>query len=31
MSIQHDFETNIHGLVKEVADGKAGYYVDCVR
>ncbi|MFB0934611.1 MAG: arginine/lysine/ornithine decarboxylase [Propionivibrio sp.] len=25
------FETDIHGLVKEVANGKANYYVDCVR
>ena len=25
------FETDIHGLVKEVVDGKACYYVDCVR
>jgi len=25
------FETDIHGLVKEVVDGKARYYVDCVR
>jgi len=25
------FETDIHGLVKEVVDGKATYYVDCVR
>jgi arginine decarboxylase len=25
------FETDIHGLVKEVVDGKAKYYVDCVR
>ncbi len=25
------FETDIHGLVKEVIDGKAVYYVDCVR
>jgi hypothetical protein len=25
------FETDIHGLVKEVVNGKAGYYVDCVR
>ncbi|MDR1063074.1 MAG: arginine/lysine/ornithine decarboxylase [Azoarcus sp.] len=25
------FETDIHGLVKEVIDGKASYYVDCVR
>jgi arginine decarboxylase len=25
------FETDIHGLVKEVSpDGKVGYYVDCV-
>jgi arginine decarboxylase len=25
------FETDIHGLVKEVVNGKAQYYVDCVR
>ncbi len=25
------FETDIHGLVKEVVNGKALYYVDCVR
>jgi len=25
------FETDIHGLVKDVVDGKANYYVDCVR
>ena len=25
------FETDIHGLVKEVVDGKPMYYVDCVR
>ncbi|GHU19828.1 ornithine decarboxylase [Betaproteobacteria bacterium] len=25
------FETDIHGLVKEVVDDKAYYYVDCVR
>ncbi len=25
------FETDIHGLVKEVVNGKANYYVDCVR
>ncbi|MQY50720.1 arginine/lysine/ornithine decarboxylase [Rhodocyclus gracilis] len=25
------FETDIHGLVKEVVDGKAQYFVDCVR
>ena len=25
------FETDIHGLVKEVVDGKSRYYVDCVR
>ncbi|MDR0378566.1 MAG: arginine/lysine/ornithine decarboxylase [Candidatus Accumulibacter sp.] len=25
------FETDIHGLVKEVDNGKARYYVDCVR
>ena len=25
------FETDIHGLVKEVIDNKAHYYVDCVR
>jgi arginine decarboxylase len=25
------FDTDIHGLVKEVVDGKARYYVDCVR
>ncbi|MCB5191737.1 arginine/lysine/ornithine decarboxylase [Methylobacillus arboreus] len=24
------FETDVHGLVKEVVDGKAHYYVDCV-
>ena len=24
------FETDIHGLVKEVVDGKARYFVDCV-
>ncbi len=25
------FETDIHGLVKEVIDGRSFYYVDCVR
>ena len=25
------FETDIHGLVKELVDGKSFYYVDCVR
>ncbi|WP_025869438.1 arginine/lysine/ornithine decarboxylase [Methylobacillus glycogenes] len=25
------FETDVHGLVKEVVDGKAHYYVDCVE
>jgi arginine decarboxylase len=25
------FETDVHGLVKEVIDGKATYFVDCVR
>lgn len=25
------FETDVHGLVKEMVDGKAHYYVDCVR
>ncbi|MDR2787712.1 MAG: arginine/lysine/ornithine decarboxylase [Candidatus Accumulibacter sp.] len=25
------FETDIHGLVKEIENGKARYYVDCVR
>jgi arginine decarboxylase len=25
------FETDIHGLVKEIVNGKARYYVDCVR
>ncbi len=25
------FETDIHGLVKEIVNGKANYYVDCVR
>ena len=25
------FETDVHGLVKEVIDGKPIYYVDCVR
>jgi arginine decarboxylase len=25
------FETDIHGLVKEKADGQVGYFVDCVR
>ena len=25
------FETDIHGLVKDVVDGKPVYYVDCVR
>ncbi len=25
------FETDVHGLVKQVVDGKAIYYVDCVR
>jgi len=25
------FETDIHGLVKSVVDGKSMYYVDCVR
>jgi arginine decarboxylase len=25
------FETDVHGLVKEVVDGKSIYYVDCVR
>ncbi|WP_334106560.1 arginine/lysine/ornithine decarboxylase [Methylobacillus sp.] len=24
------FETDVHGLVKEIVDGKARYYVDCV-
>jgi arginine decarboxylase len=24
------FETDVHGLVKQVVDGKAMYYVDCV-
>ncbi|MCB5187891.1 arginine/lysine/ornithine decarboxylase [Methylobacillus caricis] len=24
------FETDVHGLVKEIVDGKANYYVDCV-
>ncbi|MCB5207361.1 arginine/lysine/ornithine decarboxylase [Methylovorus mays] len=24
------FETDVHGLVKQVVDGKASYYVDCV-
>ncbi|MPS48105.1 arginine/lysine/ornithine decarboxylase [Methylobacillus sp.] len=24
------FETDVHGLVKEIVDGKAHYYVDCV-
>jgi arginine decarboxylase len=24
------FETDVHGLVKEVVDGKARYFVDCV-
>ena len=24
------FETDVHGLVKEIVDGKAVYYVDCV-
>ena len=25
------FETDIHGLVKQMVDGKPQYYVDCVR
>jgi hypothetical protein len=25
------FETDVHGLVKKVEDGKAIYYVDCVE
>ena len=25
------FETDVHGLVKKIEDGKAMYYVDCVR
>ena len=25
------FETDIHGLVKEIVNGKSNYYVDCVR
>ncbi len=25
------FETDVHGLVKKIEDGKAIYYVDCVR
>lgn len=25
------FETDVHGLVKEIVDNKAVYYVDCVR
>ncbi|MDR1709472.1 MAG: arginine/lysine/ornithine decarboxylase [Candidatus Accumulibacter sp.] len=25
------FDTDIHGLVKETVDGKASYFVDCVR
>jgi len=25
------FETDVHGLVKEMAEGKSTYYVDCVR
>jgi arginine decarboxylase len=25
------FETDVHGLVKEVVDGKSIYYVDCVK
>jgi len=25
------FETDVHGLVKEIVNGKAIYYVDCVR
>ena len=25
------FETDVHGLVKELVNGKATYYVDCVR
>jgi len=25
------FETDIHGLVKDVVDGRAHYHVDCVR
>jgi arginine decarboxylase len=25
------FETDVHGLVKEIIDGKANYFVDCVR
>ncbi|MHB0974487.1 MAG: Orn/Lys/Arg family decarboxylase [Thiobacillus sp.] len=25
------FETDVHGLVEDVADGKARYYVDCVN
>ena len=25
------FETDVHGLVKELRDGRIHYYVDCVR
>ena len=25
------FETDIHGLVKEISGGKPSYFVDCVR
>ena len=25
------FDTDIHGLVEEVIDGKTRYYMDCVR
>ena len=25
------FETDVHGLVKEIIDGKAAYFVDCVQ
>ncbi|HEY3301455.1 MAG TPA: arginine/lysine/ornithine decarboxylase [Methylophilaceae bacterium] len=25
------FETDVHGLVKELVDGKASYFVDCVK
>jgi arginine decarboxylase len=25
------FETDVHGLVKEIVEGKSTYYVDCVR
>ena len=25
------FETDVHGLVKEVKDGRIHYFVDCVR